>query len=148
MSLQSIEIDATGSIMLGSTQYSSVQPTFRFTLFDGQDGASGENGAEGAPGEAGEDGEDGELGTEGAAGQEGQAGATGSTGTAGGDYTTVINGGVDTGVEIRTGIPAVIAPDDKWEITGSSRSFQLVYEQEAYETVEVVPDKHMYIFIM
>lgn len=69
MSLQSIEIDATGSIMLGSTQYSSVQPTFRFTLFDGQDGASGENGAEGAPGEAGEDGEDGEQGTEGVAGQ-------------------------------------------------------------------------------
>ena len=147
MNLQSIEIDATGSIMLGSTQYSSVQPTFRFTLFDGQDGASGENGAEGAPGEAGEDGEDGELGTEGAAGQEGQAGATGSTGTAGGDYTTVINGGVDTGVEIRTGIPAVIAPDDKWKITESSRSFQLVYEQEAYETVEVVPDKaYVYLY--
>lgn len=53
MSLQNIEIDATGSIMLGSTQYTNVQPTFHFTLFDGQDGASGENGAEGAPGEAG-----------------------------------------------------------------------------------------------
>lgn len=147
MSLQSIEIDATGSIMLGSTQYSSVQPTFRFTLFDGQDGASGENGAEGAPGEAGEDGEDGERGTEGVAGQEGQAGATGSTGTAGGAYTTVINGGVDTGIEIKTGIPAVIAPDEEWKITKAERSFQLVYEQEAYELVEVEQDKaYVYLY--
>ena len=147
MSLQSIEIDATGSIMLGSTQYSSVQPIFRFTLFDGQDGASGENGAEGAPGEAGEDGEDGEQGTEGVAGQEGQAGATGSTGTAGGAYTTVINGGVDTGIEIKTGIPAVIAPDKEWLITKAERSFQLVYEQEAYELAEVEQDKaYVYLY--
>lgn len=147
MSLQNIEIDATGSITLGSTQYSSFQPTFRFTLFDGQDGASGENGADGAPGEAGEDGEDGEQGVEGTAGQEGQAGSTGSTGNAGGAYTTVINGGVDTGVEIRTGTPAIIAPDNEWKITEASRSFRLVYEQEAYATVEVVPDKaYVYLY--
>lgn len=147
MSLQNIEIDATGSIMLGSTQYTNVQPTFHFTLFDGQDGASGENGAEGAPGEAGEDGEDGELGTEGAAGQQGQEGAAGSAGTAGGNYTLVVNGGVDTGVEIKTGIPAVIAPDEDWKITGTDRSFRLVYEDEAYETIEKVDGKaYVYLY--
>lgn len=135
MSLQNIEIDASGSITLGSTQYSNFQPTFRFTLFDGADGASGTDGAEGAPGEAGEDGEDGEAGTEGTAGAEGAAGTTGSAGTAGGAYTTVINGGVETGVTIKTGIPAIIAPEADWKVM-SDGTFKLGYERDAYDTID------------
>lgn len=87
-----------------------------------------------------------ELGTEGAAGQQGQEGAAGSAGTAGGNYTLVVNGGVDTGVEIKTGIPAVIAPDEDWKITGTDRSFRLVYEDEAYETIEK-EDGKAYVYL-
>ena len=146
MSLQNIEIDASGSIVLSDTQSASFRPSFRFTLFDGADGASGTDGAEGAPGESGEDGEDGTVGADGAEGTAGADGAAGATGATGGTYTIVQNGGIDPGIEIKTGIPAIIVSENGWNILKDG-TFKLQYENEdVYDTIDS-PSGKAYVYL-
>lgn len=147
LTLWNMDADAGSSTVLGN-QYSDAAPSFRFTLFDGQDGSSGADGESGPTGQAGEAGEDGETGAEGQIGSEGD---TGRTGQGGGTDPTVINGGVDPGVDVYTGQPVLLTPEEDWTLSGEKLNlehpaFSLAYDSESYENIDLAPDS-AYIYL-
>ncbi len=142
LTLSGIEIGSTEYVSLG-TQTSRSMPSFRFTVYDGEDGAAGIDGENGAAGEDGADGDDGEDGAEGAVGEAGEDGAAGGAGSGGNTGMTGANGGTETGVDVATGQPEVLV--DTWDfgsetdsegISSLTLDFSLYYDEETYETID------------